>query len=223
MRKKTLHKKIFAIGDIHGRLDHLMSLISIIPASPEDDLLVFIGDYIDRGPDGPDVVDYILALKKRFSRLVCLCGNHENMLLRFLEGIDEDLYVQNGGQATLKAYGISPSDSIRKRKEKMPPEHLRFYESLLPYFETDDYIFVHAGLLPGVPLDQQTTQDLLWVRDEFISSANNFGKRVIFGHTPMKEPLIMSNKISIDTGAVYGGRLSCLELPAVKFYSVQDE
>lgn len=215
--------KIFAIGDIHGRLDKLMSLMCEIPINPAQDTLLFIGDYIDRGDDGPDVVDYVLGLKKRFSSMICLCGNHESMLLRYLEGIDEELYVQNGGLATLKAYGISPSDSLRKRKEKIPAHHLRFYESLRLYYETEDYIFVHAGLMPGVPLALQNTQDLLWVRDEFISSGNNFGKRVIFGHSPRKEPLIMTNKIGIDTGAVYGGRLSCLELPALKFYSGQGE
>ena len=214
--------KIFAIGDIHGRLDKLLSLMGKIPIDPVNDTLVFIGDYIDRGSDGPAVVDYVLGLRKRFSKVICLCGNHESMLLHYLEGIDEAMYVQNGGLATLKAYGISPSDNLKKRKAKIPIEHLRFYESLKLYYETEDYIFVHAGLYPGVPLAEQSSQDLLWVRQEFIDSDYDFGKRVIFGHTPMKEPMITENKINIDTGAVYGGRLSCLELPAVKFYSVQD-
>ncbi len=212
--------KIFAIGDIHGCLDKLRSLIQVIGAEPAGDTLVFIGDYIDRADGGPDVVDYVLAIKKKYSKVICLCGNHENMLLRYLDGIDEDLYLNNGGLATLNAYGISKSDSLRKRKAKIPADHLRFFESLLLYYETDDYIFVHAGLAPAVPLILQATHDLLWVRQEFITSDYDFGKRVIFGHTHLKEPLIMQNKIGIDTGAVYGGRLSCLELPAVKFYSV---
>jgi len=212
--------KIFAIGDVHGCLDKLISLMSQLPIDPAEDTLVFIGDYIDRGSDGPAVVDYVLGLKKTFPRLVCLCGNHESMLLHYLEGLDEELYEQNGGLATLKAYGISTSDRPKKRKAKVPAEHLRFFESLRLYYETEDYIFVHAGLRPGVPLVAQSTQDLLWLRQEFVESDYDFGKRVIFGHTPKKEPLITANKIGIDTGAVYNGKLSCLELPALKFYSV---
>jgi serine/threonine protein phosphatase 1 len=212
--------KIFAIGDIHGCLDKLRSLMQKIDADPAGDTLVFIGDYIDRAAGGRDVVDYVLTLKKQHSKVICLCGNHESMLLRYLEGIDEEIYLQNGGLATLNAYGISKSDSPRKRKAKVPADHLRFYESLLLYYETDDFIFVHAGLEPGVPLSQQDTHDLLWVRQEFIASDYDFGKRVIFGHTHLQEPLIMPNKIGIDTGAVYGGKLSCLELPALIFHSV---
>jgi len=212
--------KIFAIGDIHGCLDKLLSLMGKLPIKPADDTLLFIGDYIDRGSDGPAVVDYVLDLKEKFSSVICLCGNHENMLLHYLEGLDEELYVQNGGLATLKAYGISTSDSLKKRKAKIPARHLRFFESLRFYYETDDYVFVHAGLRPGVPLVAQSTQDLLWLRQEFVESDHDFGKRVIFGHTPKKEPLITPYKIGIDTGAVYGGKLSCLELPELKFYSV---
>lgn len=194
--------------------------MKVIDADPASDTLVFIGDYIDRTAEGREVVDYVLGLKKKYAKVICLCGNHENMLLRYLEGIDEDMYLANGGLATLGAYGISKSDSPRKRKAKIPAEHLKFFESLLLYYETDDYIFVHAGLAPGVPLAQQTTHDLLWVREEFITSGYNFGKKVIYGHTHLKKPLIMPNKIGIDTGAVYGGKLTCLELPALKFYSV---
>lgn len=212
--------KMFAIGDIHGCIDKLKALIAIIGADPADDTLVFMGDYIDRAGGGPDVVDYVLALRDKYYKVVCLCGNHEYMLLRYLEGADEDMYLGNGGLATLKAYGISPADSPRKRKSKIPPEHLRFFESLLLYYETQDYLFVHAGLKPGVPLEAQTAHDLVWVRQEFIESDNDFGKRVIFGHTRSGEPIISLNKIGIDTGAVYGGRLTCLELPAERFHQV---
>lgn len=212
--------KIFAIGDIHGCFDKLRRLMRKIPYDPSNDTLIFIGDYIDRAGGGPDVVDYVLELKGKSSKVICLCGNHESMLLRYLDGIDEELYLANGGQATLSAYGLSPSDGLRKRKAKIPAHHLRFFESLLPYYETRDYIFVHGGLAPGIALAHQSTRDMLWVRQEFIESDDDFGKRVIFGHTHMPEPLIMANKIGIDTGAVYGGRLSCLELPDIKFYSV---
>ncbi len=212
--------KIFAVGDIHGCLHKLERLIRDIKADPARDTLVFIGDYIDRAAGGKDVVDFVLSLKRTYQNVICLCGNHESMLMHYLEGADEDIYLANGGQMTLKAYGISRLDGPRTRKAKIPANHLRFFESLLPYYETDQYIFVHAGLIPGVPLAEQDINDLNWVRQEFIDSDYDFGKRVIFGHTHFKEPLITANKIGIDTGAVYGGRLTCVELPAVQFYSV---
>lgn len=104
----------------------------------------------------------------------------------------------------------------------MPPDHWQFYDTLKLFYETDDYIFVHAGLKPGVALYEQQEEDLLWIRKEFISSDYNFGKRVIFGHTPMRAPYIRENKIGIDTGAVYGNKLTCVVLPEEKFYSVSE-
>lgn len=210
--------KTFAIGDIHGCLDQLQRLHRKIPADPAEDTLVFIGDYIDRGRESRGVVDYVLGLREACAKLVCLCGNHESMLLNYLEGVEEELYLQNGGGATLRTYGIFLSDSPRVRKEKIPAEHLRFFESLLPYYETDQYLFVHAGLRPGLPVAGQSAQDMQWIRREFIDSEENFGKRVVFGHTHFSAPLVAENKIGIDTGAVYGGRLTCVELPALKFY-----
>ena len=126
--------KIFAIGDIHGCLDKLQRLIKNMAADPANDTLVFIGDYIDRAGGGRDVVDYVLRLKKNYQKVVCLCGNHESMLLRYLEGVDEDMYLANGGMMTLSAYGILRSDAPRERKAKIPKNHLRFFESLLPYY-----------------------------------------------------------------------------------------
>jgi len=212
--------KIFAIGDIHGCLDKLQRLVRDIAADPENDTLVFIGDYIDRSGGGKDVVDYVLWLKKNYQKVICLCGNHESMLIRYLEGVDEDIYLANGGMMTLNAYGISRSDSLRARKAKIPANHLRFFKSLLPYYETDQFIFVHAGLLPGIPLTGQTARDLQWVRQEFIDSGYDFGKRVVFGHTHFSAPMVTTNKIGVDTGAVYGGKLTCVELPTLKFYQV---
>jgi len=212
--------KIFAIGDIHGCLDKLWRLGRDMAADPVNDTLVFIGDYIDRAGGGKDVVDYVLGLKKIYQKVICLCGNHESMLMRYLDGEEEDMYLANGGQMTLNAYGILQSDDPRERKAKIPEDHLRFFKSLLPYYETDQFIFVHAGLLPGIPLAGQELHDLLWVRGEFIDSDYDFGKRVVFGHTHFSAPLITANKIGIDTGAVYGGRLTGVELPTLKFYQV---
>jgi serine/threonine protein phosphatase 1 len=212
--------KFFAIGDIHGCLDKLQHLIRDIPADRIDDTLVFIGDYIDRSSGGSDVVDYVLGLRQVYRKVICLRGNHESMLMRYLQGVDEDMYLANGGMLTLKAYGISRLDAPRARKAKIPPEHLRFFESLLPYYETDQFIFVHAGLLPGIPIADQAIHDLLWVRQAFIDADYDFGKRVVFGHTHFNVPLVAANKIGIDTGAVYGGRLTCVELPTLKFFQV---
>ena len=212
--------KIFAIGDIHGCFDKLQRLILEIKADPVNDTLVFIGDYIDRADGGREVVDYILKLKKTFQNVICLRGNHESMLLRFLDGVEDDIYLANGGFATLKAYGISRSDAPKVRKKKIPPDHLKFFKTLLPYYETDQFIFVHAGLIPGRELNEQSLYDMQWIRQTFIDSDDDFGKRVVFGHTHFSEPLVEDNKIGIDTGAVYGGMLTCVELPALKFYQV---
>jgi serine/threonine protein phosphatase 1 len=142
------------------------------------------------------------------------------MFIHYLAGVDKDLYLENGGTATIHSYGISLSDEPKKRKAKIPLEHRHFLESLLLHYETEDYIFVHAGMKPGLPLGDQTMHDLLWVRNEFIDAEDDFGKMVVFGHTPLSYPLIMPNKIGIDTGAVYGGKLTCVELPVVKIHQV---
>lgn len=212
--------KIFAIGDIHGCQKNLQRLIQVIAADPQNDRLVFLGDFIDRSPGGREVVDYVLTLTKDYGKVTCLCGNHESMFMRYIDGKDEDLYLANGGRMTLQAYGISPWDGPLMRRKKIPIKHLRFFEALLPYYETDQYIFVHAGLFPGIPLADQDIQDLQWIRETFIDSEYDFGKRVVFGHTHFTAPLVTANKIGIDTGAVYGGKLTCVELPTLKFYQV---
>jgi serine/threonine protein phosphatase 1 len=213
-------KKIFAIGDIHGCLEQLQKLILSLDIDRQNDTLLFIGDYIDRGRAGREVVEYVIQLRQEFRNVVFLLGNHEYMLLRYLEGIDEDMYLYNGGRVTMADYHILPSDPPKSRKEKIPAEHLHFFQTLLPCYETEEHIFVHAGLKPGLSPGEQPVHNLLWVRQEFIDSDYDFGKRVIFGHTPLSHPLISPNKIGIDTGAVYGGKLTCVELPAVKIYQV---
>jgi serine/threonine protein phosphatase 1 len=212
--------KIFAIGDIHGCFDQLQALMKILDIDRKNDTLIFIGDYIDRGSSSREVVDYVIGLREEFENIICLLGNHEQMLLSYLDGIDEEMYLYNGGTATLFAYGISRTSTKAARKEKIPREHLLFFQSLLPYYETKDYIFVHAGLASGLPLDKQAIHDLLWLRQEFVSLDYDFGKMVIFGHSPLIYPLITPNKIGIDTGAVFGGKLTCVELPAVKIHQV---
>ena len=208
-------KKIFAIGDIHGSYDRLKTLMDKIPIDFSRDTLVFIGDYIDRGPHSVEVVDYLMQLKNRVPGVIFLKGNHEDMLDKFINGDDRFTYLLNGGQQTLDSYLTKP---VQSDFYPIPPDHMDFFKSLRLFYETEEFIFVHAGLRPRVPLESQKPQDLLWIRDKFISTKYDFGKRVIFGHTPLKKPLVEPNKIGIDTGAVYGNALTCVQLPDLVFF-----
>jgi serine/threonine protein phosphatase 1 len=208
-------KRIFAIGDIHGCYDPLVLLLGRIPIDWSQDRLVFMGDYIDRGPQSFEVVQHLIELQERRADTVFLKGNHEQMLADYLSGRDRLTYLYNGGQQTLDSYLRHASAPGRY---PIPDAHLRFFESLQLMFETENYIFVHAGLRQGLPLERQRPEDLLWIRENFVDSRHAFGKRVIFGHTPFDEPRVEPNKIGIDTGAVYGNKLTCVQLPEEKFY-----
>jgi serine/threonine protein phosphatase 1 len=211
----------YVIGDLHGRLDLLDRLMDRINPNLQGDRLIFMGDYIDRGPYPRGVVDYVLRLKNLAAPegVILLKGNHEAMFLNFLQGRDIELFLFNGGLRTIVDYW--GEDWEEREKLVLPPDHQKFYEELKLYYETPEYIFVHGGLKPGVPLEEQTEEDLLWIRGEFITSMDDFGgRKVVFGHTPFRRPLIMPNKIGLDTGAVYGNFLSCLKLPQEEFIFV---
>ena len=210
--------KIFIIGDIHGCLGPLMRMLDRIEWRPETDGLIFLGDYIDRGEDSKGVVDLVMKTAQRFPSVQCLIGNHESIFLDYLNTGNITTFLLNGGEATLRSYrrGRSFRDGI-----EIPSKHVAFLKSLKHWIELDDYYVVHAGFRPGVPLEEQAFEDLVWIRDPFIFSDYDFGKRVIFGHTPFSEPLLMENKIGLDTGAVYGNKLTCLELPALQFHFVE--
>lgn len=211
--------KIFVIGDIHGCLEKLKTMMNRLDIDDGNDTLVFIGDYIDRGPDPKGVVDFILQLKTSLKHVVCLLGNHEQTFLNYYRhGKDAELFYLNGGETTMESYGMV--ETPEGKKINVPESHLEFFDSLLPYYETDDYIFVHAGIRPGVPMNKQNIEELTWIRHEFIRYTYDFGKIVIFGHTPMPEPMIEYNKIGIDTGAAYGGELTCLVLPDTEIIQV---
>ena len=207
---------LFAIGDIHGHFDKLTALIEKIPIDFQRDRLVFLGDYIDRGPHSYEVVEYVIGLKAGHPLTVCLMGNHEEMLLDYLAGVDQMTYLLNGGRHTIDNY-LTHADL--DGRQIVPPRHLAFFNSLEDYFETEDYIFVHAGLQPKVPLVDQKTRDMRWIRKPFINSRHDFGKQVVFGHTRLSKPLLMRNKIGIDTGVAYGGVLTCVQLPDQIFHS----
>ncbi len=207
-------ERAFIIGDIHGCLGMLNRLMDTIDWRPDRDRLIFLGDYIDRGTDSKGVVDFVLVLLNKSPFVQCLQGNHESGFLDFLSGGNINTFLINGGETTLKSYQ-------RDGEILIPPDHISFYQSLRPWIELEDYYIVHAGFRPGVEIDDQSLEDLIWIRDPFIYSDYDFGKKVIFGHTPFYEPFVTHNKISLDTGAVYGNRLTCLELPQMKFHSVE--
>ena len=210
-------EKTFVVGDIHGCLGMLTRLMEKIAWRPAEDNLIFLGDYVDRGVDPKGVVDAILELKQRSPRVQCLIGNHEELFLDFLNGGDLNTFLINGGLSTSESYALD----YRSNKPQIPSEHLHFFQSLQPWIELQGYYFVHAGFRPAVDIQRQTIEDMLWIREPFISSDYDFGKPVIFGHTPFVEPLVKENRIGLDTGAVYGNKLTCLELPAMRFHSVE--
>jgi len=204
----------YVIGDIHGKFYLLVELMAKI--KPEkDDTLIFLGDYIDRGDMSFEVVEFLLELNKRHN-CVFLMGNHEDMFMDFLSGINENLFKMNGGYKTVNNYETHGYDIHMHTpyiERTLPRDHIDFFQNLKLYHETDDYIFVHAGLLPGVPLEKQPREELLWIRYRFIGSDYDWGKKVVFGHTPSNDVLIEANKICIDTGAAYDGPLTAIKLP----------
>ncbi|MCI5221443.1 MAG: serine/threonine protein phosphatase [Candidatus Electrothrix sp. AR4] len=213
--------KTCVIGDIHGCFNSLKKLLKLVENEAES--FVFLGDYIDRGPDSKQVVDAILKLKKRQRDVVTLLGNHEIMLIDYLRGHNDATFMKAGGGATLASYGIKPKTPPAQVKELLPEEHINFFNELPLLREDQHGIYVHAGLEPGVHLTRQVSSYCLWIRDEFIRSSYKFVKPVIFGHTVFRDPLVQKNKIGIDTGAVYGGKLTALLLPEKRFFSVDGE
>ncbi|KAB2958830.1 MAG: serine/threonine protein phosphatase [Candidatus Methylomirabilis oxygeniifera] len=192
---------IYVIGDIHGCLEPLDRLMAQLPLS-ETDEVIFLGDYVDRGSDSKEVIDYLLTLRGRYTFLM---GNHERMFLDFLQGKERALFLYNGGTATLESYG---------GLGRIPAAHLSFLDRLRLYYETRDCFFVHAGIRPGIPLQEQDPNDLLWIREQFYAYSGRFPKTVVFGHTPMREVLMDEDRIGIDTACVYGNKLTCLILPS---------
>jgi serine/threonine protein phosphatase 1 len=202
---------LYAIGDIHGQRGMLDMLLEKVPLK-KDDEIVFVGDYIDRGPDSRGVVDAILEFKLNYPNTTCLCGNHEEMFLDYIKDekkYSKGIFAMNGGIETLKSYGIDP----RVGPPKVPPLHMDFFEALGCRHESRGFLFVHAGVRPGVPIDEQVDKDLLWIRDDFFDSEEDFEMPIVFGHTPM--PGVMDKlprMLGIDTGAAYGGWLTCIQL-----------
>jgi serine/threonine protein phosphatase 1 len=218
--------RIYAIGDIHGRADLLDQVLSNIDrdlsARPTPRALhVLVGDYVDRGPDSLGVLDRLVE-RAQDHELICLKGNHESFLIDFLKAPAVlDAWRHFGGLETLLSYGLAPSvrpDAATRMQlaadleRAMPAAHRGFLQNLKLSFTCGDFFFAHAGVRPGTPLTHQQEEDVLWIREEFLSCEQDFGKIVIHGHTPVLEPDIRPNRINIDTGALATGRLTCLIL-----------
>jgi serine/threonine protein phosphatase 1 len=218
--------RIYAFGDIHGRADLLKQMFTEIDAdlvrSPVSrPIEVYLGDYIDRGYYSAQTLDVLLE-RSHDRETVFLKGNHEAYFLEVLRDPSKvDDWRQFGGLQTLMSYGIQPSlnpsaaeqiELIRMLNEVLPPKHLSFLRDLKPSFVCGDFFFVHAGVRPGIPLSEQQEADLLWIRNDFLDSEENFGKFIVHGHTPVREPDVRPNRVNIDTGAYATGNLTSLKI-----------
>jgi serine/threonine protein phosphatase 1 len=214
-------ERVYAVGDIHGCLDRLVALHEMIAedmaARPaERTTLVHLGDFVDRGPDSAQVVDWLINQPPvPADQIVNLMGNHEHMMLAAVAVVDRDAPSQwmiNGGADSLLSWGISRTVPPAEWAGRLPLQHLIFLRDLAISHRIGPYLFVHAGIRPGVPLDQQSRQDMMWIREPFLSSTADHGAVVVHGHTPKRDPIVQPNRIAIDTGAVLGGALTCVVL-----------
>ena len=229
--------RIYTVADIHGRADLLAKLLRAIkkdaaPFEAQRRILVTLGDYIDRGSESRQVIEALIHLPLDGFEAKHLKGNHEDLLLAFINDPAEAvLWLSNGGWATLLSYGFSADDlpervdqlaDIREKLiTKIPKTHAAFFKSLRMCYQLGDYFFVHAGVRPGVALDQQKPQDLIWIRDKFLNSNDDFGKIVVHGHTISTKPEVKPNRIGLDTGAFYTGVMTCLVLNGSERYFLQ--
>lgn len=215
--------RIYAFGDVHGRLDLLDELLGKVDADLAGHpvakaIFVFLGDYIDRGSHSRETIDRLIA-RRDISEHVFLKGNHEQIALKCLTdpGLF-DRWLRLGGAETLASYGIEVGSKVKIAElqaafhKALPQAHIKFFRSLQPSFACGDFFFVHAGVKPRVALARQTEKDLLWIREEFLGSNQDFGKTIVHGHTPGYDIEVRPNRINIDTGAYATNRLTCLAI-----------
>jgi serine/threonine protein phosphatase 1 len=223
-------QRVYAIGDVHGCLDRLAAVHEQIAEDlatrpVEDSVLVHLGDYVDRGLDSAQVVDWLNGgAPVPVDRIVNLMGNHEDMMLHALPGTDQEAnstWLSNGGADSLLSWEISRKVAPAEWATLIPAEHQTFLRELAISFRYGDYFFVHAGIRPGVPLDKQEKQDMLWIREPFLSWKHLHEAVVVHGHTPRHEPVVRNNRVGIDTGAVMGGILTCVVLEGDKLGFIQ--
>lgn len=221
--------RVYAVGDIHGRVDLLEKLFAAIAVDSRDAaslahrVIVFLGDYIDRGDRSREVIDLLLNPPLTGFDIVFLKGNHEAEMMSFLMQPDPAHgWLQHGGQSTVFSYRVRVANRISAHEKMLdlrdglmnaiPAAHQRFFSSLRDWLELGDYLFVHAGVRPGVSLDQQNPMDLLWIREPFLSSPLYHGRMIVHGHTVTDRPVTLPNRIGIDTGAYFSAKLTCLVL-----------
>ena len=219
---------LYAIGDIHGRDDLLAALLDAIRADADRagqrrNLLVCLGDYVDRGPASAGVIERLSEFHARDFAFVPLMGNHEDLMLAFLADPDEGgPWLANGAAATLASYGVAIGPGWPERfrypalrdelARNLPAHHRRFLATLATSHAVGDYLFVHAGIRPGVPIEQQDPHDLIWIRGPFLNATESFGPLVVHGHSITPLPTLRPNRIGIDTGAFASGRLTALAI-----------
>ena len=221
---------VYAIGDVHGRRDLLEPLLrdiaeDVLTTRPaERPLLVFLGDYVDRGPESRQVVDLVLRFEADGAfEVTALKGNHEEALLQFLDDpAFAATWMEHGGGPTLASYGVPPSPTrtdveawtkVRDAfDEALQPAHRAFYARLELMRVVGDYAFVHAGVRPGVALADQSERDLLWIRHEFLQDRGPFDKVIVHGHTPSEQPQMLRRRLGLDTGAYATGVLTAARL-----------
>lgn len=218
-------QRVYVVGDVHGCLDRLEALHSLIAADfaarpARQPLLIHLGDYVDRGRDSAGVVARLAAgASVPGMTAINLMGNHEHMMLAALEPSDTEateLWLANGGGDSLRSWGVPSSAQAEHWSSYLPRDHVAFLRELTMQYSVGGYVFVHAGIRPGVPLEQQTSHDLMWIREPFLSSTDRFPAVVVHGHTPRPEPVVRANRVGIDTGAVMGGALTCAVLESDK-------
>jgi serine/threonine protein phosphatase 1 len=213
-------RRVYAVGDIHGCDVQLANLYEIVADDlarrPVDEpVLLHIGDYVDRGADTAGVLRRLLrGSPVAGMEVVNLVGNHDETMLNALSGDRPAAtdWLFAGGRPALESYGIDPDSPRESWPENVPAEHLDFLRNLTLTHREGGYFFVHGGIRPGVPLEQQAREDLLRMRQPFLYSEADFGAVVVHGHTPVKEPVVRHNRVAIDTGAVFGGKMTCLVL-----------
>ena len=199
--------RTYALSDIHGCLDKLVALVERCRVNGGHSAkFVFLGDYIDRGPDSRGVLEFVIDLQRRMpSQVVCLCGNHEDLALNAIDDasqIDQWL-VHNGGDKALRSYGATHPSEV-------PADHVAWLRALVTHHDDGRRFFVHAGINPARPLDRQNRHDLLWMREPFLSDPRDYGRFIVHGHTPIKggQPDLRVNRVNVDTAAVLGGPLT---------------
>jgi serine/threonine protein phosphatase 1 len=214
-------QRVYAIGDVHGCLDRLMAMHGLIADDlarrpTAEPLLVHLGDYVDRGPDSAGVVARLAdGAPVPGVPTVNLMGNHEHMMLAAIasgEAEATQLWLANGGADSLLSWQVPHSAQPKEWPGYIPRPHLLFLRDLAARHQAGGYLFAHAGIRPGIPLERQSRHDLMWIREPFLSSRQSFDVVVVHGHTPRQEPVVRPNRIGIDTGAVMGGVLTCAVL-----------